>query len=71
MQNLFGFIFWNVTLQVLSWPAVSKDITMTKSSQNEKEKKGGKDKQVIKFPLTHTYTLNSVISQSVDLFNRL
>lgn len=71
MQNLFGFIFWNVTLQVLSWPAVSKDITMTKSSQNEKEKKGGKDKQVIKFPLTHTYTLNSVINQSVDLFNRL
>lgn len=71
MQNLFGFIFWNMTLQVLSWPAVSKDITMTKSSQNEKEKKGGKDKQVIKFPLTHTYTLNSVINQSVDLFNRL
>lgn len=71
MQNMFGFIFWNVTLQVLSWPAVSKDITMTKSSQNEKEKKGGKDKQVIKFPLTHTYTLNSVINQSVDLFNRL
>lgn len=71
MQNMFGFIFWNVTLQVLSWPAVSKDITMTKSSQNEKEKKGGKDKQVIKFPLTHTYALNSVINQSVDLFNRL
>ncbi|KAG8011991.1 Leucine-rich repeat-containing protein 43 [Nibea albiflora] len=31
--------------KVLSWPAVSKDVTMTKSSQNEKEKKGGKDKQ--------------------------
>ncbi|XP_019113053.2 leucine-rich repeat-containing protein 43 [Larimichthys crocea] len=53
VRNLGGLKrFFNLGLnlqieeeKVLSWPAVSKDITMTKSSQNEKEKKGGKDKQ--------------------------
>lgn len=45
-QNVLGLIFWHLTFQVLSWPAVSEDVAMAKPSGTAKEVKGRKEKEV-------------------------
>lgn len=45
-QNVLGLLFWHLTFQVLSWPAVSEDGTIAKPSGTAKEMKGRKGKEV-------------------------